>query len=390
MMRINRTDRSLLAEWWFTFDRLLLVTMLVLIFTGIVLSLAASPDAALRKGLPPLYFAWRHIVFAGAGVVILIAVSFASPRMIRRLALILFLIAMAAMIAVLFTGDQINGAKRWLRIAGFSIQPSEFAKPAFVILSAWAFAEAENRPDMPAMPIAVGLLITFASLLILQPDIGQTVLIVIVWGTLLLITGRSIAWVVGLAAMGLAGLGVAYLTMPYIRLRLDRFFGAGPEAHSQLERAYRSFQEGGFLGRGPGEGTIKTALPDAHTDFPFAVVAEEYGVIACLIIVFLFAVLVLRPLARAVVERDPFTRQATTGLALLIGLQALINMGVNVGLIPVKGMTLPFISAGGSSTIAIAITCGMLIAITRRRPDPSRLNLPGLKSNGLGAGLAHR
>ncbi|MGE3708317.1 MAG: FtsW/RodA/SpoVE family cell cycle protein [Hyphomicrobiaceae bacterium] len=380
-MRILRSDRSLLAEWWFTFDRVLLAAILALVLAGIVLSFAASPAVAVSRGLPAFYYAERHIMFAALGVFVMIAVSLLSPRAIRRLALILFAGSIAAMVLVLMTGDQINGARRWLRLAGFSLQPSEFAKPAFAVLCAWAFAESERRNDVPALPVAALFLLVFAGLLIMQPDVGQTILIGAVWTTMFVLTGRSLLWGVGLAGVGAGGLGIAYFTLPYVQQRFDRFFSGGPESHSQLARAFQSFQEGGLFGRGPGEGTIKTILPDAHTDFPFAVVGEEYGAIACLVLVVLFAVVVLRPLARAVVESDAFIRHATTALALMIGLQALINMSVSIGLVPAKGMTLPFISAGGSSMLAISISCGMLIALTRRRADRARLKSPRLRDN---------
>ena len=383
-MRLSRADGSILSEWWFTFDRVLLAALVALVGAGGVLSLAASPAVAIKKGLPAFYFAERHIVFAGVGVGVMLAVSLLSPRGVRRLALVLFAGSLAAMVAVLVTGDEINGAKRWLRIAGFSLQPSEFAKPGFAVLIAWAFSESERRPEMPGLVFAVGFYLAFAGLLVAQPDIGQTLLASAVWAALFVLSGQSIAWALGLGALGAGGLGAAYAVMPHVRGRIDKFLAPTHGDNSQLDRAFQSFTEGGFLGRGPGEGTIKTVLPDAHTDFIFAVVAEEYGAIACLVLLALFAVVVLRPLARAIVVRDGFIRHGSTALALLIGLQALINMSVNVGLIPAKGMTLPFISAGGSSTIAVAITCGMLIALTRRRPEIMRLKSPRLAANAAG------
>ena len=381
-MRISRADRSVLAEWWFTFDRVLLAALLALVAAGLILSLAASPAVAMRKGLPPLHFAERHIAFALIGVVVMLAVSLLDPRRIRRLALALFVAGITAMAAVLAMGDEINGARRWLRIAGFSLQPSEFAKPAFAVLAAWALSESERRPDMPALALALGMLMAFVTLLALQPDIGQTLLVGAVFIALFVMSGRSPAWIIGLAGLGAAGFAAAWTAFPHVRSRVARFLAPVQGDNSQLDRAFQSFAEGGLLGRGPGEGTIKTVLPDAHTDFIFAVVAEEYGALACLAILALFAVVVMRPLSRATRESDGFVRNATVALALLVGLQALINMAVNVGLIPAKGMTLPFISSGGSSTLAVSITCGMLMALTRRRPDPMRLNLPGLAATG--------
>jgi cell division protein FtsW len=338
-----------------------------------VLALASSPPVAIRKGLPALYFAERQMVFAGIGVVLMLIVSLLSPRAIRRLALVLFVGAVAAMAGVLVVGEEINGARRWLRVAGFSLQPSEIAKPAFAVLAAWAFAESERRPEMPGLPIAIALLVTLASLLVLQPDIGQTMLISAVWLALFVMTGRSRIAVLSLGGLAVTGMMAAYATFPHARARVDRFLAPARGDGSQLDRAHQSFAEGGLLGRGPGEGTIKTVLPDAHTDFVFAVVAEEFGAIACLALVALIATVVIRPLAKATEETDGFIRYATVALALLVGLQALINLGTNVGMLPAKGMTLPFVSVGGSSTIAVAVTCGMLIALTRRRVDVQRL-----------------
>lgn len=377
-IEFTRADSSRLARWWFTVDRGLLAALLMLIGAGVVLSLAASPAVAVKKGFAPFYFFERHLAYAAVGAVVLIAVSMLSPRSTRRLSLVLFAFALAAMAVVLVIGDEINGARRWLRFAGFSLQPSEFAKPAFVVLVAWAFAEAGRRREMPARTIAAVLFAALATLLVLQPDVGQTFLVSAVWGALFFVSGQSLLAALGLAGVGGVGLGVAYFTYPHVRHRIDRFLAPTTGDNSQTERAMQSFGEGGFLGRGPGEGTIKGVLPDAHTDFIFAVVAEEYGIVACLALLGVFGFIVLRALGHAGREHDPFLKLAVAGLALMFGLQALINMSVNVGLMPAKGMTLPFISAGGSSTVAIAITAGLLLALTRQRPDPTRLKMPRL------------
>ena len=372
-MRISRADDSVLGRWWLSIDRGLVAALLMLAAAGVIFALASSPSVAIRKGLPALYFAERQIVFAALGVVVMLAVSVLSPPSIRRLALGLFVGGIASMIVVLVAGEEINGARRWLRIAGFSLQPSEFAKPGFAVLAAWAFAERERRPDMPGLAIGIGLYAVLATLLVLQPDIGQTLLVSAVWVALFLLTGRSHVAALVLGGLGAIGVAGAYAAFPHVRTRIDRFVAPVRGDNSQLDRAYQSFAEGGLFGRGPGEGTIKTVLPDAHTDFVFAVVAEEFGALACLLLLALIATIVLRPLSKAARETDGFVRSATIALALLIGLQALINLGTNVGLLPAKGMTLPFVSVGGSSMIAVAITCGMLIALTRRRADPLSL-----------------
>jgi cell division protein FtsW len=282
------------------------------------------------------------------------------------------------MAAVLMISAELNGAQRWLSIAGYSLQPSEFAKPAFVVVMAWLFAESQRRQDMPAAPIAIGLWALFAGLLVAQPDVGQTVLISSAAGVLYLLAGLPLIGAAILAVVGGAGLFLAYENFGHVHARLDRFFNPLPFENFQVDRAMQSFAEGGLFGRGPGEGTIKSVLPDAHTDFIFAVIAEEYGVIACIALLGLFAFIVLKALMRAAEEPNAADRLAIQGLAIVFGLQALINMAVNIGLLPPKGMTLPFISAGGSSMLALAITAGMLLALTRRRADPQRLKKPRL------------
>ncbi len=376
MIRLSRNDRSLLSAWWFTVDRGLLAAIVILAGIGLLLSLAASPAIAIRKGFHAFHFVERQVVFMGVSMLVMLAVSAMAPRTIRRLALVLFLAMAAAMGAILLAGDEINGARRWLRIAGFSLQPSEFAKPAFVILAAWGLAQARIRSDMPGLGIAVAAYLVLAALLVQQPDVGQTLLVTLVWGAMLIMAGQPLALAAWVAGAGAAGVVVAYFALPYVRLRFDRFFNPVPGDNSQSDRALQSFIEGGFFGRGPGEGTIKTALPDAHTDFIFAVVGEEYGILACLGLVALFGFIVLRVFARSLDEPDAFRRLAVTGLALMFGLQALINMAVNVGLLPPKGMTLPLISAGGSSTVAVGIALGMILGLTRRRADAGRYAQP--------------
>jgi cell division protein FtsW len=356
----------------------LLTALLSLIGIGVVLSLAASPAVALKKGLPAYHFVQRHLAFSGLGLCLMLAISMLDARAARRLSAVVFAGCLIAMTGILMTGDEINGAKRWLRIAGLSLQPSELAKPAFVVLTAWAFGEIDRRRDMPGLPVAVALYVAFAGLLILQPDVGQTLLISLVWGALFVMSGQSLVWAAALAGVAAGGLLLAYQALGYVHARVDKFLKPVPGDRSQTDRAAQSFIEGGFFGRGPAEGTIKTVLPDAHTDFIFAVVGEEYGALACLGLVVLFAYIVLRAFARVMDEPDSFTRLAVTGLSVLFGLQALINMAVNVGLMPPKGMTLPFISAGGSSTLAVAIGMGLVLALTRRRTSASRLQLPRL------------
>ncbi len=379
-MRLSRAERSLLVDWWFTVDRVLLAAILVIVGAGLLLSLAASPSIAIKRGLPTFYFVQRHIVFAVAGLGILLAVSLLPLESVRRLALVVLLATFALMALVLFAGAEIKGARRWLHIAGYSLQPSELAKPAFVTLCAWLFAEGQRRPDMPAVPLAVLLYLLFACLLVLQPDVGQMLLVSLVWCALFLLAGKPLRWFFVLGACLAAALLAAYLSLGYVRLRIDRFLHPTLGDTFQTDRALQSFIEGGFFGKGPGEGTIKTVLPDAHTDFIFAVIAEEYGVLACLVILGLFGLVAIRVFSRHLGETNAFASLAAAGLVLLFELQAIINMAVNVGLVPAKGITLPFISSGGSSMLAVGLTMGMLLAVTRRRPDPARVKKPGFVS----------
>ena len=377
MRFFDREDTSILSDWWFTVDRWLLTAICVLTGVGIVVSLAASPSVAVSKGLPAFYFVQRHVLVACLGVLVMLALSAQSPRTLRRIALLAFAGCVAAMAYIFIYGEEINGAKRWMRIAGLSFQPSELAKPAFVVLSAWAFAEYERRRDVPALPIALALYGIFVALLLLQPDVGQSLLVTLVWGGMFVLAGVPFIWTASFFALAVLGLGVAYLALPYIQDRVHVFLSPSGDHHSQIERAYNSFKEGGFLGRGPGEGTIKTVLPDAHTDFIFAVIAEEYGIIVCIALLALFMFIVLRSFLRAIATEDLSVRYSVMGLAMLIGGQALINMGVNVGLLPAKGMTLPMISAGGSSLIAVAITFGMLLGLSRRTRSRAAVPLSG-------------
>ncbi|MDX2287972.1 MAG: putative peptidoglycan glycosyltransferase FtsW [Hyphomicrobiaceae bacterium] len=371
-MTFSRADRSRLVTWWFTVDRVLLGAILVLVFVGLVLSLAASPAVAVKKGLDPFYFFERHLLFSAAGVAIMLGLSLLSPSHIRRVAAILFLGSLAALVWVEVSGPVVNGSQRWLYLGGLSIQPSEIAKPAVIMLLAWFFAEAVRRPDMPALPIAVVIGGVLVGLLLAQPDVGQAVLVAATWGTLYLLAGLplvgALVFVVLFTASGVA----AYAMFGHVRLRVDAYLAADTERNSQADRALQSFMEGGFLGRGPGEGTIKTHFPDAHTDYIFAVVAEEYGSLACLLLAALFGLIVVKAMIVALDEPRAANRLAIQGLAIVFGMQALINMGVNVGLLPAKGMTLPFLSAGGSSLLAISVTLGFLLAMTRRRADPAR------------------
>ena len=267
-----------------------------------------------------------------------------------------------------FFGPEIKGARRWLVLFGVSIQPSEFLKPAFVIIVAWLFGESAKRPDMPANTFSLMLLLTVVALLVLQPDFGQTMLIALVWSALFFMAGMRVVWVFGIAGFAGAGLLSAYYTVPHVARRIQRFLDPASGDTFNIDIATESFMRGGWFGKGPGEGTVKRLLPESHTDFVFAVAAEEFGIVLCLVIVALFAFIVIRMLLRAMRNDDPFTRFAAAGLTILFATQSAINMAVNLHLMPAKGMTLPFISYGGSSMISLGYAMGMLLALTREQP----------------------
>jgi cell division protein FtsW len=300
-----------------------------------------------------------------------------SLRHIRRLALLVYLVGMALIGLAFQFGPEIKGAHRWVMLGGMGVQPSEFVKPAFVIVAAWAFSEGARRRDMPGALLAILLLPLTIVPLILQPDFGQTMLVTIVWCGLFFVAGLHWFWVMGLGGAGLIGIVAAYEFLPHVRARIERFLDKSSGDTFQVDTAMDAFSKGGWLGRGPGEGTVKRILPDAHTDFIFAVTAEEFGVIVCIGLVALFAFIVLRGLTLAYRNEDTFCRLAVTGLVLMFGLQAAINMMVNVQLMPAKGMTLPFISYGGSSLFSLALGMGFLIALTRRRPRAEMLEAGG-------------
>jgi cell division protein FtsW len=370
---VSRVESTPFAAWWWTVDRLMLVALIMLMLGGIVLSLAASPPVAARLSLDPFYFVHRHVLFLMPAIAVLLITSFLPARYIRRLALVVFIVSLLLVAATMVYGAEVKGARRWIVIAGVNIQPSEFLKPAFVILIAWLFGESARRPEMPANTMALALLMATVSALVLQPDFGQTMLIALVWCALFFLAGMRMIWVIGLGGAAGFGLAGAYFTIPHVARRIQRFLDPSTGDNFNVDQAVESFLRGGWFGRGPGEGTIKRILPESHTDFVFAVAAEEFGIVLCLILLTLFAFIVLRGLRSAARNEDPFARFAAAGLTILFGLQSAINMAVNMHLMPAKGMTLPFISYGGSSMISLAWGMGMLLALTRERPRAEML-----------------
>lgn len=368
MSSFTRTDTSILGQWWWTVDRWILGAIGSLILIGTLLTLAASPPVAERINVDSYFFVKKHLMMLPLALTILFATSMVSPNNVKRMAVGLFIGALAMMVLTLTIGEERNGAQRWLSLAGMSLQPSEFMKPALIVFAAWMFSEQNRNSGVPGNLIALSAWAISIGMLAMQPDFGQAFLLTVVIGAMFFVAGMPMLLVGGLLGAGVVGGVFAYMYVPHVTSRIDRFLDPSSGDTFQVTTAMNAFMQGGPFGRGPGEGTVKRILPDAHTDYIFAVVGEEFGMIACLLLVGLFAFIVLRGLARAFAAEDHFVQLAASGLIFLFGLQAAINMAVNLNLLPSKGMTLPFISYGGSSLLALSVTVGMILALLRKRP----------------------
>lgn len=368
MSTFTRTDTSLVSRWWWTIDRWTLLAVIAIAALGAILVLAASPPVAQRIGLENFHFVRRHFVFLPVALMVMLATSLLTPKGVRRLALVVFAGALLGMVLVLLFGAETKGATRWLSIAGFSLQPSEFIKPTFAVVAAWMFSAQKLDEDVPGYAIAVGLFVLVVGLLLLQPDFGMTIVVSCVWAVQFFIAGLPLVLVGAIALLFILGGFGAYLAFDHVRLRIDRFLDPAGGVGYQVERSLDAFVNGGLLGRGPGEGHVKEVLPDAHTDFILAVAGEEFGLLLCLLIVALFAFVVLRGFSRVFKDSNYFVMVAVAGLLTQFALQAIVNIASTTNLIPPKGMTLPFISYGGSSTLALALGMGMVLALTRVRP----------------------
>ncbi len=368
MATLTRMDTSVIGQWWWTVDRWTLLAIGLLIAIGGLMTLAASPAVAERIGYSSFHFAQRQLIYMAPALAAMFAVSLMTPRGIRRLSAIGLVAALVLTLATLFLGPETKGATRWLSLGPMSVQPSEFVKPFFVVFAAWMFAGQKRGEGLPGNLISIAVFAVILLLLLAQPDVGMAIVVSGVWCAQFFMAGLPVFWVGGLAALAIVGVFCGYFFIPHVTSRIDRFLDPASGDSFQIDTALTAFGNGGLLGLGPGEGVVKRVLPDAHSDFIFAVAGEEYGLFACLSIVALFAFVVLRGLARLLEEENLFHLLAAGGLLILFGLQAVINLGVNLHLLPTKGMTLPFISYGGSSLLALAIAMGMLLALTRRRP----------------------
>jgi cell division protein FtsW len=370
MQIFRRSDAGHLAEWWRTIDKGLIAAALILLGAGLVLSLAAGPAAASRIGYSdPYYFVYRQAIFVVVASGIMLGASTLDAVWARRVCAGLFIVSFLLMAAVLLIGHEAKGAQRWLRIGGTTFQPSEIVKPALIVLLGWLLAQRDKFPKGPWAPIAFAFYAVTVGLLLMQPDVGQSALLTAGFVIVFFVSGLPWAWAAAFVVGG-AGLGWGlYQLLPHVRQRVNSFFNPSDYDTYQIDKAREALERGGLFGVGPGEGTVKRALPDAHTDFVFSVAGEEFGLMLCVVLTLVFAVISIKGIVAASKNPDVYQRAAGTGLYALFGLQAAINMAVNLSLIPPKGMTLPLVSSGGSSLMGSALTLGLALALTRRRPD---------------------
>ena len=366
MAVFSRLSHSKFGNWWWTVDKLTLSLILLITFIGAFLVFSASPAVARVNNFSDYHFIKKQVVFILGALVILFSTSMMRLKNIRRLSIVCYILFFVLMIVTLFAGYETKGASRWIKVCGFTLQPSEFIKPTFVVVSAWLLDGAKKFEDFPGMWLSAGLYALTAAMLVMQPDVGMTIVVTAIWGFQLFLAGLPLLLVsiFGILII-LGGIG-AYFTFDHVHDRVHQFLFSDGELSYQVQKSMEAFESGNLLGRGPGEGIVKLHLPDAHTDFIFAVAGEEFGVWLCLLLVFFFAVIVLRTLYLSLKDNNLFIVYAASGLAASFGLQGIINMASTLHLMPTKGMTLPFISYGGSSLFASALGMGMLLALTRR------------------------
>ena len=367
---VVQSGEAVLPRWWRTVDRVTIGCILSLFAIGILLGFAASPPLAQRNGLEPFHYVIRQFAFGGMALTVMVLVSMMAPVTVRRLAVLGFFGAVAALMLLPVLGTDFGqGAVRWYSLGFASVQPSEFLKPVYVVFTAWMIAASSEIGGPPGKTVSLAVTVTIVGFLAMQPDFGQAALIVFAWSVIYFVAGAPMTILIGVAlAVGFAGF-IAYESSEHFARRIDGFLSAEVDPTTQLGFATDAIRNGGLFGAGLGEGSVKWTLPDAHTDFIIAVAAEEYGIVLVFIIIALYATIATRSFFRLMRERDPFIRLAGTGIVSLIALQAFINLGVAVRLLPAKGMTLPFVSYGGSSLIAMGIAVGMLLCFTRTRPQ---------------------
>lgn len=366
MVSFARNSKSIIANWWWTVDKTLLGLITLLLFIGIFLNFSASPSVANRIGVGSFHFIKRQLIFLPAAYALMLFLSMQKLKTIRRTAIVAFIITLGLMVLTLFWGEETKGASRWINVFGLSLQPSEFVKPSFAVVAAWLFDGQKKYRDFPGNLLSTSLFALTVALLLLQPDLGMTIVVTVIWCFQFFLAGLSLWIVAALAALGILGGVAAYFVFPHVQVRVDQFLASENNLGYQIKKSLEAFESGGFFGRGPGEGVVKMNIPDAHTDFIFAVAAEEYGMLLCLFIVGIYAAIVIRTMIISAKDNNLFIILSACALAASFGLQAIINMASSLHLMPTKGMTLPFISYGGSSLLATAFGMGMLLAITRK------------------------
>jgi cell division protein FtsW len=376
MQIFKRSDTSPLAEWWRTVDKGLIAAALMLLGAGIMLSLAAGPAAAAKLDIEdPFHFVYRQAGFVLAAIGILLGSSLLDPVWARRVCLVLFVLCFLLMAGLLLFGHEAKGATRWIRLWGTTFQPSEIIKPALVVLTAWLLAQRDKFPAGPWAPIAFAFYAVTVGLLLLQPDVGQSALVTAAFVIVFFVAGLPWIWVGVFAVLGTILPVLLYSIIPHVRFRVDSFLNPTDYDTYQIDKARQAIERGGLFGAGPGEGTVKRVLPDAHTDFVYAVAGEEYGLGALVLLTVIFAVIAIKGIMEASKQADIYQRAAGVGLYAIFGLQAAVNMSVNLSLIPPKGMTLPLVSSGGSSLLGSALTLGLALALTRRQPESTLSHL---------------
>ncbi|MBE6452881.1 MAG: cell division protein FtsW [Alphaproteobacteria bacterium] len=366
MFIFSRNNRGTLANWWWTIDKPLLFFITLIIAIGALLNFSASPAVANRIGAGSFHFIKRQFIFLPIAYGIMLFFSLQNLKNIRRTAVLGYIGTVILMILTLFLGEETKGAQRWLPIGGFSLQPSEFIKPTFIVVAAWLFEGQKKYQDFPGNFLSVGLFGFTLLLLLLQPDVGMSIVVTVIWFFQFFLAGLPFLIVIILGTLFIIAAGAAYFIFPHVQVRIQQFLASENNLSYQVKKSMEAFENGGFFGTGPGEGVVKMHIPDAHTDFIFAVAAEEYGMILCLFIVAIYATIVIRSLLISLKDNNLFIILSASGLAASFGLQGIINMASTLHLIPTKGMTLPFISYGGSSLFGVALGMGMLLAITRK------------------------
>ena len=370
----SHTNYGLLYLWWKSVDQRIILTLALIFACSAALVTTASPPVASRIGLDEFYFVRKHLMYLAGATVVIFVLSCLNHKWIKRIAIVGFFVSLVVVFMVQFYGHEVKGAKRWITIAGLSLQPSEFMKPCFAVVTAWLIS-LKQEFECPSISIILVLYFIVAIALIIQPDFGMLIMISSVLGVQLFVAGIPLLWIIVILLSAGTCVVVAYTSIPHVTQRINSFLYPSSTENYQVAKSLTAFEHGGFYGTGPGEGVVKQVIPDCHADFIFAVAGEEFGVIICVAIAMLFAFIVFRSLLYLLHEENQYIFLSVVGIATQFGLQALINMGVTLNLLPTKGMTLPFISYGGSSTIAIALSIGMLLSLTKKHINVHKYKL---------------